>query len=139
MSRFERGLISRRFGLYETKFRFRKVSFYFKKYLIFCSLLFERLAKTSPVAVATTVSPSSSPQKRPQSDLGNTLRSKFKKGKLPGKDAGVDANYVTGKEGTFDLQILYPINLFDVGAKFARLFIKVAQYRRGKIEPVFIF
>jgi hypothetical protein len=37
------------------------------------------------------------------------------------------------------LQILYPINLFDVGAKFAPLFIKVVQYRRGKIEPVFIF
>jgi hypothetical protein len=37
------------------------------------------------------------------------------------------------------LQILYPINLFDVGAKFGPLFIKVVQYCRGKIEPVFIF
>jgi hypothetical protein len=97
------------------------------------------LAKTSPSAVAETVSPSSSPQKRPQSALGNTLHSKFKKGKLPGKYAGVDANYVKEKEGTFDLQILYPRNLFDVGAKFAPLFIKVVQYRRGNIEPVFIF
>jgi hypothetical protein len=94
MSRFQRGLRSRRFGLFEIKFRFQKVSFYFKKYLIFFSLLFQRLAKTSPAAVAATVSPSSSPEKRPQSDSGNTLRSKFKKGKLPGKDAGVDANYV---------------------------------------------
>jgi hypothetical protein len=139
MSRFQRGLRSRRFGLYETKFRFRKVSFYFKKYLIFCSLLFQRLAKTSPAALAATVSPGSSPQKRPQSDLGNTLCSKFKKGKIPGKYTGVDAIYVKEKEGTFDLQILYPRNLFDVGAKFAPLFIKVVQYRRGKIEPVFIF
>jgi hypothetical protein len=95
------------------------------------------LGKTSPAAVAATVS--SSPQKRPQSALGNTLRSKFKKGKLPGKDAGVDANYVKEKEGTFDLQIIYPRDLFDVGAKFAPLFIKVVQYCRGKIEPVFIF
>jgi hypothetical protein len=71
--------------------------------------------------------------------LGNTLRSKFKKGKLPGKDVGVDANYVKEKEGMFDLHILYPRNLFDVGAKFAPSFIKVVQCRRGKIEPVFIF
>jgi hypothetical protein len=82
------------------------------------------LAKTSPAAVAATVSPSSSPQKQ---------------GKLPGKDDGVGTNYVKEKEGMFDLQILYPINLFEVGAKFAPLFIKVVQYRRGKIEPVFIF
>jgi hypothetical protein len=94
MSRFQRGLRSRRFGLFETKFRFQKVSFYFKKYLIFLSLLFQLLAKTSPVAVAATISPSSSPQKRPQSALANTLRYKFKKGKLPGKDDGVDANCV---------------------------------------------
>jgi hypothetical protein len=86
--------------------------------------------------VAATFGPSSSPQKRPQSALGNTLRSKFKKGKLPGKDAGVYANYIKEKEGTFDLQIIYPINLFDVNAKFYPLFIKVVQYRRGKIEPV---
>jgi hypothetical protein len=33
-------------------------------------------------------------QLSPQSALGNTLRSKFKKGKLPGKYVGVDANYV---------------------------------------------
>jgi hypothetical protein len=39
----------------------------------------------------------------------------------------------------FDLQIIYPRNLFEVRAKFAPLFIKVFQYRRGKIEPVFIF
>jgi hypothetical protein len=71
--------------------------------------------------------------------LDNTLRSKFKKGKLPGKDDGVDANYVKEKEGTFDLLIIYPRKLFDVGAKFAPLFIKVVQYRRRKIEPVFIF
>jgi hypothetical protein len=68
--------------------------------------------------------------------LGNTLCSKFKKGKLPGKDAGVDANYVKEKEGTFDLQILYPRNLFDIGAKCAPLFIKVVQFRHGKIELV---
>jgi hypothetical protein len=71
--------------------------------------------------------------------LGNTLRSKFKQGKLPGKDVGVDANYVKEKEGMFDLQIIYPINLFEVGTNFAPLFIKVVQYRSGKIEPVFIF
>jgi hypothetical protein len=39
----------------------------------------------------------------------------------------------------FDLQIMYPRNLFDVGVQFAPLFIKVVQYRFGKIEPVFIF
>jgi hypothetical protein len=39
----------------------------------------------------------------------------------------------------FDLHILYPRNLFEVGAKFAPLFIKVVQYHRGNIEPVFIF
>jgi hypothetical protein len=100
------------------------------------SLLFQRF---SPAAVAATVSPSSSPQKRPQSALGNTLRSKFKKGKLPVKDDGVDANYVKEKEGMSDLQIIYPRNLFEVGAKFAPFFIKVVQYRRGKIEPIFIF
>jgi hypothetical protein len=137
MSRLERGSRSRRFGFFETKFRFRKVSFYFKNYLIFFPLLFQPLAKISPVVVAETVSPSSSPQKRSQSALDNTIRSKFKKGKLPGKDAGVDANYIKEKEGMFDLQILYPINLFEVGAKFSPLFIKVVQYRRGKIEPVF--
>jgi hypothetical protein len=71
--------------------------------------------------------------------LGNTLRSKFKRGKLPVKDDGVDANYVKEKEGMFDLQIIYPINLFKVGAKCAPFFIKVVQYRRGKIEPDFIF
>jgi hypothetical protein len=91
------------------------------------------------VAVAATVSPSSSPQKRPPLVLGYTLHSNFKKGKLPGKDAAVDANYVKEKEGMFDLQIIYPRNLFEVGAKFAPLFIKVVQYRYGKIEPVFIF
>jgi hypothetical protein len=139
MSRFQRGPRSRGFGLFEKKIRFRKVSFYFKKYLTFFSLLFLRLAKTSPAAVAATVNPSSSPQKRPQSALGNTLRSKFKKGKLPGKDDGLDANYVKEKEGTFDLQILFPIHVFDVEAKFAPLLIKVVQYRRGNIEPVFIF
>jgi hypothetical protein len=139
MTRFQRGLISRRFGLYETKFRSRKVSFYFKKYLIFCPLLFQRLAKTSPAAVAVTVSPCSSPQKRSPSALGNTLRSKFKKGKLPVKDSGVDANYVKEKEGTFDLEILYPINLFDIGAKAAPFFIKVVHYHHGNIELVFIF
>jgi hypothetical protein len=88
--------------------------------------------------VAATVIPSSSPQKRPQSALGNNLRSKFKKGKLPGKDTGVDANFINGGKAMFDLHIRYPINLFEVGAKFAPLFIKVVQYRRGKIEPVFI-
>jgi hypothetical protein len=93
----------------------------------------------SPAVVAATVSPRSSPQKCPQSALGNTLRSKFKKGKIPGKDAGVDTDYVKEKEGLFDLQILYPRNLFEVGAKFDPLFIKVVQYRRGKIEPIFIF
>jgi hypothetical protein len=103
------------------------------------SLLFQRLAKTSPAAVAATVSPSSSPQKRPQLALGNTIRSKFKKGKLPRKDVGVDANCVKEKEGMFDLHIIYPTNLFEVGAKFSPLFIKVVQYRRVKIEPVFIF
>jgi hypothetical protein len=97
------------------------------------------LEKTSPAAVAATVSPRSSPQKRPQSALGNTLRSKFNNGKFPGKDAEVDANYVKQKEGMFDLQIIYPINFFEFGAKFAPLFIKVVQYRREKIEPVFIF
>jgi hypothetical protein len=51
----------------------------------------------------------------------------------------LDAHYVKEKEGTFDLQILYLRNLFDVGAKFVPLFIKVVQYRRGNIEPVFIF
>jgi hypothetical protein len=94
MSRFQRGLRSQRFGLFETKFRFQKVSFYFKKYLIVFSLLFQRLAKIYPAAVAATVSPSASPQKRPQSALGNTLCSKFKKGKFPVKYDGVDANYV---------------------------------------------
>jgi hypothetical protein len=39
----------------------------------------------------------------------------------------------------FHLQIFYPRNLFEVGAKFAPLFIKVVQYRREKIEPVFVF
>jgi hypothetical protein len=97
------------------------------------------LEKTSTAAVAATVSLNSSLQKRPQSVLGNTLCSKFKKGKLPGKYAGVDANYVKEKEGMFDLQILLPRNLFEVGAKFAPLFIKVVQYRCGKIEPVFMF
>jgi hypothetical protein len=51
----------------------------------------------------------------------------------------VDANYVKEKEGKFDLQILHHRNLFDAGAKFAPLFIKVVKYRRRKIEPVFIF
>jgi hypothetical protein len=55
------------------------------------------LAKTSQAAVAATISPSSSPQKHPHSALGNILRSKFKKGKLPVKDDGVDANYVKKK------------------------------------------
>jgi hypothetical protein len=39
----------------------------------------------------------------------------------------------------FDLQIIYPRNLFEAGVKFAPLFIKVVQYRCGNIEPVFIF
>jgi hypothetical protein len=96
------------------------------------------LAKTSLAAVSATVNPSSCPQKRPQLVLGNTLLSKFKKGNIPGKYAGVDANYVKEKEGMFDLQILYPINLFEVGSKFAPLSIKVVQYRSGKIE-LFLF
>jgi hypothetical protein len=37
------------------------------------------------------------------------------------------------------LQILYPRDLFDVGAKSAPLFIKVVQYHCGNIEHVFMF
>jgi hypothetical protein len=73
---------------------FENYHFIFKKHLIVFSLLFQRLAKTSPAAVAATVSSRSSPQKRPQLAFGYTLRSKFKKGKLPEKYDGVDANYV---------------------------------------------
>jgi hypothetical protein len=139
MSRFQRGLRSRRFGLFETKFRFQKVSFYFKKYLIFFHCFFGIWQKHLQW------------QWQQLSVLALLLRSAHsrlwvilfvpssRRLKIPGKDAGVDANYVKEKEGTFDFQILYPINLFDVGAKFAPLFIKVVQYRRGKIEPAFIF
>jgi hypothetical protein len=97
------------------------------------------LAKTTGFATAATVSPTSSPKKRSESALGNRFRTQFKKGKLPGKDAGVDANYDKEKEGMFDLEILYPKNAFDVGAKFVPLYIKVVQYRNGKIEPVFCY
>jgi hypothetical protein len=71
--------------------------------------------------------------------LGNTLRSKFKKGKLQGKDNGGGANYVKEKEGMFYLHILYPRSLFEVRSKFSPLFIKFVQYHRGKIEPAFVF
>jgi hypothetical protein len=106
---------------------FEKYHFILRNISSFFSLLFQRLAKTSPTIVAATVSTSSSPQKRPQLAVGNTLRSKFKKGKLPGKYAGVDANYVRGKEGTFDLHILYTIHLFDVGAKLLPCLSKLSS------------
>jgi hypothetical protein len=96
------------------------------------------LAKTSPTAVSATGSPSSSPQKRPQLALGNTLCSKFKKGKLPGKDSGVDANYVKEKEGTFDLQIIYPINLFDVGASLLPCLSKLSSSAMERLS-LFLF
>jgi hypothetical protein len=118
---------------------FEKYHFIVRNISYFFHCFFSVWQKTSPAAVGATVIPSSSLQKRPQSALVFTLRSKFKKGKLPGKYAGVDANYVKEKEGMFDLQIIFPRNLFEVGAKFVPLFIKVVQYRLGKIEPVFIF
>jgi hypothetical protein len=87
--------------------------------------------------VAATVSPRSYPQKRHSRLWVVLFDPSSRRANYQEKMLGGGANYVKEKEGMFDLQILYPINLFEVGDKFSPLFIKVVQYRRGKIEPAF--
>jgi hypothetical protein len=85
------------------------------------------------------VSPGS-PTKKPYSAVASNLTKAFKGAALAGRKSTTTARYLAlDKEGKLFVQVLYPDNEFTDGVSFTTFYIKVVQYKGGKIVPVWYF
>jgi hypothetical protein len=85
------------------------------------------------------VSPGS-PTKKPYSAVASNLSKAFKGAAFAGRKSTTTArNLALDKEGKLFVQVLYPDNEFTDGVSFTTLYIKVVQYKGGKIVPVWYF
>jgi hypothetical protein len=81
------------------------------------------------------VSPGS-PTKNPYSAVASNLSKAFKGAAFAGRKSTSARNLALDKEGKLFVQVLYPDNEFTDGVSFTTLYIKVVQYKGGKIVPV---
>jgi hypothetical protein len=79
------------------------------------------------------------PTKKPYSAVASNLSKAFKGAAFPGRKSTTACNLALDKEGKLFVQVLYPDNEFTDGVSFTTLYIKVVQYKGGKIFPVWYF
>jgi hypothetical protein len=80
------------------------------------------------------------PTKKPYSAVASNLSKAFKGAAFAGRKSTTTArNFALDKEGKLFVQVLYPDNAFTDGVSFTTLYIKVVQYKGGKIFPVWYF
>jgi hypothetical protein len=88
--------------------------------------------------LASVVSPGS-PTKNPYSAVASNLSKAFKGAAFAGRKSTGARNLALDKEGKLFVQVLYPDNEFTDRVSFTTLYIKVVQYKGGKIFPVWYF
>jgi hypothetical protein len=77
-----------------------------------------------------------SPTKNLYSAVASNLSKSFKGANFAGRKSTGVCNVALEKEGKLCVQVLYPDNVFTDGASFTTLYIKVVQYKGGKVVPV---
>jgi hypothetical protein len=76
-----------------------------------------------------------SPKKKPYSAVASNLSKAFKGAAFTGRKSTGARNVALENEGKLFVQVLYPENVFTAGVSFTTLYIKVVQYKGGKIVP----
>jgi hypothetical protein len=76
-----------------------------------------------------------SPTKKPYSAVASNLSKAFKGASFAGRTSTGARNVTLEKEGKLFVQVLYPGNVFTSGVSFTTLYIKVVQYKGGKVVP----
>jgi hypothetical protein len=76
------------------------------------------------------------PTKNPYSAIGSNISKAFKGAAFAGRESTGARNVALEKEGKLFVQVLYPDNVFTAGNSCTTLYIKVVQYKGGKVAPV---
>jgi hypothetical protein len=87
------------------------------------------------VYLASVVTPGYS-TKNPYSTLASSISKAFKGAAFVDRESTGAHNVALEKEGTLFVQVIYPDNVFTAGVSFKTLYIKVVQYKSGKVFPV---
>jgi hypothetical protein len=76
-----------------------------------------------------------SPTKNPYSAVVSNILKAFKGASFVGRKSTGARNSALENEGNLFVQVLYPDNVFTAGVSFTTLYIKVVEYRGGKVVP----
>jgi hypothetical protein len=76
-----------------------------------------------------------SPTKTPYSAIASNLSKAFKGTAFAGRRSTGARNVALENEGKLFIQVRYPDNGFTDGVSFTTLYIKVVQYKGGKVVP----
>jgi hypothetical protein len=76
------------------------------------------------------------PTKKTYSTVASNLSKAFKCANFAGRKSSGARNAALEKEGKLFFQVLYPDNVFTAGLFFTTLYIKVVQYKGGKVFPM---
>jgi hypothetical protein len=77
-----------------------------------------------------------SPTKNPYSAVASILSKAFKVAAFAGRKSTGARNVALEKEGKLFVQVIHPDNVFSAGVSFTTFYIKVVQYKGGKVVPV---
>jgi hypothetical protein len=75
------------------------------------------------------------PTKKPYSDVASNISKAFKGAAFAVRKSIGARNVALEKEVELFFQVLYPDNAFTAGVSFTTLYIKVVQYKGGKVSP----
>jgi hypothetical protein len=76
-----------------------------------------------------------SPTKQPYSAVASNISKAFKLASFAGRKSTGARNAALEKEGKLFVQVLSPDNVFTSGVSFTTLYIKVVEYKGGKVVP----
>jgi hypothetical protein len=79
-----------------------------------------------------------SPTKKP-SGVASNISKAFKGASFIGRESTGARNAALEKEGNLFFQVLHPENVFTGGISFTTLYIKVVQYKGGKVVHVWYY
>jgi hypothetical protein len=86
------------------------------------------------VSLASVVTPRS-PTNNPYSAVASNILNAFKGAAFAGRKSTGAHNVALEKEGKIFFQVLYPDNVFNAVVSFKTLYIKLVQYKGGKVFP----
>jgi hypothetical protein len=101
---------------------------------IYFHFIFKRNIGSKRASLASVVTPGS-PTKNTYSTVASNLSKAFKGSAFAGRKSTGACNVALEKEGKLFVQFLYPDNLFTAGVSLTTLYIKVVQYKGGKVVP----